>query len=1042
MISRIRRSRGVALIIVLSMMAVLCLLGVSLLMVTASDRAVTVNYLDQIRAGRLARSGVAAAVAALEADPFDNNLKYWGNDENEDGVESAGESSEGAASVLDVELGVASNPSLAVEIDGDPRSGDSKTRRYAVDAPGGKVATFGVSGFHSGSTYGLNTDVYQVRVQESSACLHLNDGARLHGGNASSVSQNLRRMLNVLGRLSSVGIPSLGDRILAIRPPGGFGSITELEMHFTAGEMKRIRPFVAANSWVDKNVANPVPLSQAVADQYPVKYYRGDDPGQFRRGRGKSASGSPGQDPLRWFESQSTGKNQCAIYGLDELNPSYIEVVQRAPVNINSARREVLIALLADLRGFFVAERRAFAPYCPSPVTALQGGVSTPQRYYSWWTVQQTYDHRDEDGDEYGFLYSTPPIAGPREGSGSQTSSAEGAVSAETIADHIIACRKKENLGSVNYKDAWFGGPFMTWTQFNRFVDNLVEAGVIRDSRPIFFDYAGNQWEAQVTTVSPAAQKFASYAIGDVIKANFNPNLHLNELNPDANLYLRVDKTDLIVNSTEFTFHPTGVYEIESLGRVLRPLSGNRTQTGTPRCKIEAERRVCASVRVFEPYRETSQRHFQPGKASDKHSEDRTNTGTALDIGPEPGAGAKLYEDTYGGYTVQTSYGQDGHRGYPSGTATRQTGWGYEFDGYITLATYGGTDKKADTEICEPHWPTEDAGDMEGLHVHFEGGFDANQNSGLDTHELACGRSGPGGVKARNHSDRPGDPAGPLWTGNGTPGAHRLARSFRMPAWNSPAKPPSLKAFAPGDLRTDGFYSERNCGAAWFMRQASSVVGDGSNPIPGNFALHGGVLSLWIKPSFFPEHTGKARNIVSMARHHQNTGYRDPSPFNLMFLPAHDTPAYSESEADELGKWSRPSPDTPKGGPLAPKCDYRDPFSPMYDGNIPTASQGTPTEIRAQGLGVWQFRPASFMAYRAATTADAGFKGGSGPLPDLVDLENYALTSCLNHNLHPHGLDSGSTPNPRADPTTMRPNYFEAHRWTHVMLSWQALPPW
>ncbi|MBI4565555.1 MAG: hypothetical protein HY716_12745 [Planctomycetes bacterium] len=63
------------------------------------------------------------------------------------------------------------------------------------------------------------------------------------------------------------------------------------------------------------------------------------------------------------------------------------------------------------------------------------------------------------------------------------------------------------------------------------------------------------------------------------LKANFNPNGHLNETNPDANLYLRVDKTDLIVNSVEFTFLPTGVFQIESLGRVLKaePKTPSRT---------------------------------------------------------------------------------------------------------------------------------------------------------------------------------------------------------------------------------------------------------------------------------------------------------------------------------------------------------------------------------------------------------------------------------------------------------------------------------
>jgi len=267
---------------------------------------------------------------------------------------------------------------------------------------------------------------------------------------------------------------------------------------------------------------------------------------------------------------------------------------------------------------------------------------------------------------------------------------------------------------------------------------------------------------------------------------------------------------------------------------------------------------------------------------------------------------------------------------------------------------------------------------------------------------------------------------------------------------------PNLPVFAPGDLRLDGFYSERNCGAAYMMKQRVSRESDQAPSVDqsGNFTFQGGVISLWIKPSFYPEHTGKMRNIVSMSKYHERQGYRNPSPFNLTFLPAHDMPAYQPSAADELGRWARvggnygdpADPPRPKGGPIAPKCEYRDPFSPMYDGNIGIASQKLPTEMRGNlALGMWQFRPASFMAFRGATTADAGMAEGSaqgGNLPDLVDIENYAVTSCLNHNLHEHGLDTGSTPNPRVKPADMRPNYFEAHRWTHVVLSWQVLPPW
>src|SRR5262245_46459923 len=112
MIRVIRRSRGAALIIVLAVLAVLALMATALLLMASADRNISMNYMDKVRAGRLARSGVAAAAAALAADPFDENLTYWGNDENQDGLQSPGEDAEGGKNVQDVDLDYAQNPSL------------------------------------------------------------------------------------------------------------------------------------------------------------------------------------------------------------------------------------------------------------------------------------------------------------------------------------------------------------------------------------------------------------------------------------------------------------------------------------------------------------------------------------------------------------------------------------------------------------------------------------------------------------------------------------------------------------------------------------------------------------------------------------------------------------------------------------------------------------------------------------------------------------------------------------------------------------------
>jgi hypothetical protein len=269
---------------------------------------------------------------------------------------------------------------------------------------------------------------------------------------------------------------------------------------------------------------------------------------------------------------------------------------------------------------------------------------------------------------------------------------------------------------------------------------------------------------------------------------------------------------------------------------------------------------------------------------------------------------------------------------------------------------------------------------------------------------------------------------------------------------------------APADLRIDGVYSERHCAPAFPLFQNATDRADAATTSGmWNFALHGGVLGFWVKPGFFPEHTGKVRNFVSMGKFHNKGDYRNPAPFGLMFMPAHDRPGYEGAAACETGAYVGGASTAGGGIPiLARRCDYRHPFQNMYDGNIPVAEAGVPVEKRGlQAKGIWQIRPMSLVGVRAATTADAGYHNPTGGIPELVDVENWACTSSLNHNLHHHGLDSGShliagaAGGASTDPTSTRstpgggeegavpwPNYLEGHRWTHVLMCWQMVPPW
>src|SRR6185369_14779404 len=127
---------------------------------------------------------------------------------------------------------------------------------------------------------------------------------------------------------------------------------------------------------------------------------------------------------------------ESRIFGLDTLNPQWIEIVGRAPVNVNAAPREVLLALLAGLKGFYVSERKRNNP-------RWQGEL------YLSFTLQNAFSPTRTTGDDYGVLVETHPVP------------------AELVADEILACRNRKATAFFNYATVPWSGPFRTWSQFN-----------------------------------------------------------------------------------------------------------------------------------------------------------------------------------------------------------------------------------------------------------------------------------------------------------------------------------------------------------------------------------------------------------------------------------------------------------------------------------------------------------------------------------------------------------------------------------------------
>ncbi len=874
------KRKGAVLIIVLGVLVILALLATAFVTLQTTERQVARNYLDTVRAKLVAQSGVEDAAARLRdyfpARMFEDSMnsklwKFWGNSLDEN-VEPG---SDPAEDPLLRTLERAKNPSFAIEEDGNPLQGTPRPKLLKIMINGTQQEV-GMSGFHESGAYGvICAETYALKLSDLQGRINVNDGVEM--GRTGSVSQNLKRILNIVGTQCS--LPSLGDRTVDQRPPGGYTQMNQLlkAVNYDENAFTRFRDFVTVQSWQDDNVCNPVPLSAAAIsnNNYPVTYYR-DNPPVFRFGSNHRGFDSVGQAitgdlstippcPGNVGAPSNPTLFPAVIHSLDVLNPQYIELVKRAPVNVNTAPIEVLVALLTDLKGFFVTDRRRDNPYYDGDM-------------YLSFKQKNSMSPADTEGDEYGFLAQTLPIVGPG-------GTATGGISAFDIAKHLIACRNGKHTSTAfpgaqapsvpfdysaaTYRDQggntqplWFTGQFKTWVQFYAFVDNLITCGLIKDDRALWYDYSSTGG-ADATGYSPLVpsliqKNYAARAIADVLKANFNPNVHLNEANPDNNLFLIVDKTDLFVNSTEFTFMPTGYFEIESLGRILRP-RGDLQDMRLPNAvgDILAQSKVLATYQLFNIHRETNQKQFYAGEFAHRMGYD-TNNNRSLECGPEPDNGAAPGFNEWGGYLALPTVGGLGHDGI---TKPKNVLWRTEM---VRGSSHFGS----------------------AFHVHFQLDHDCHHHilstgaGAADPLHECSARSGAPDEFVENFAD-PGTPyRGPYGPTSGPGGSyHRLARHFRQEQGRTPER---LRLRAPTDLRIDGAYAERHSCPSYMLHKGGNHV--------WNFDVENarGMSSLWVKPSFDPERTGKVRTFWDVSKYHTPCGANvNVWPFASWFFPAH-----------------------------------------------------------------------------------------------------------------------------------------------------------
>lgn len=416
--------------------------------------------------------------------------------------------------------------------------------------------------------------------------------------------------------------------------------------------------------------------------------------------------------------------------------------------------------------------------------------------------------------------------------------------------------------------------PFRTWQEFQCFI----------------YEYFGyNDPQARVPVENgdlsrpPYVSNFARQSVADAILANFNPNSDLNSYNPGRVMYKLVDKAHLLNDdanigySTEFSFQPTSVYSIQSLG-VVSDAGG----------EILAQAELETRVMVFLPYRMTSQAQFLGADSAqpmnDGHDLKRffsVNESAPPTYGPlsTAGAGTGCFgppgspEDTMG-FTVESYPEPVVQRGNAYSEAKRVAlvggrlpGSGYipgaVYDGYLMPATYQPMVGTVGSTTTPPLF-----------RASFNGTHDA------DVSMADRGISGGGSALYETKADTDIAGLGPYGTPAlipEQPTADRLmiGKEYLEFLESEGVQEGTIRS---GSLYVDGGYSEAHRSLIYPSGEwATDTDADGPFTLygqpriaqrDGNFGSNWGqqgTLLMWVKPNWHPERTGKPHILFDMS---------------------------------------------------------------------------------------------------------------------------------------------------------------------------------
>ncbi|MFC1587446.1 hypothetical protein ACFL54_03965, partial [Planctomycetota bacterium] len=640
-------NRGIVLLMVVGVLALLSVLAVTFVSMTRLERSISRNYVAHTRAVLCAESGIDYAIARING--FQGGVLRADSENNE------------------MEL-------MRYEEDpGKPGLEFAVKPSFNVINPDGSQDD--ISGVVS-STYLENSDVFKLHVQDESGKLNINDSNGKWNMDTDpdpdsddiAVDSDMAYAFPRLGKIFEYLVERLfGDPA----NPRGIGADAALRL-FEGREKVSGKKF---SSWRqvrdvlvnpgNPNAEDPLTSAQFRELQKHITLWSWQDPDVIKPNYKLSIT-DPDPDysyPQRGFD----------VYIFRDFQNKSFELEPRCPVNINTASPELIESLLAGISGWFLREG--------------PGETVSTARYGTYGMAALEFTRMDEKtigcpcipgygcpfgkNNITGMARQSPPVRDPvglAQALWQRIHDQANPDPIETWEEFDYCLRAEEDPGSSGAP--WAMQYILPDNEYSDYFDDDAEGrGELIGGTPAFNAY--DHFLYDETSAKKAWWIDYMFNIQvDALLANFNPNSQLNQYTPNKVVYRRVDKSHLTSYTTEFCFEPTGYFQIESLGLI-------RDRNAGPVAKYN----INSVVKLFYLLRHTSQAQFMAG-VNTVDSLDNTGGGPFQECASFPTAGAGIFSPN--GFTLQS---------YPEPLrAPRQPGvpeFAFSpFDGSLMLATW------------------------------------------------------------------------------------------------------------------------------------------------------------------------------------------------------------------------------------------------------------------------------------------------------------------------------------------------------------------